>query len=265
MSRNELRRSGRRRRGLRPGGRRRRGPTRGTGRRPSRQRGDACRSARRASRWSGRRRRDQPDNASGCLPHCPILGLVLGFLFIRERLPHLAQSPLPLRVAQAPRQERPLLLAEDPDPGGARFLVGAELVARCSGPRDDDAAKLNTGAEDDEAAKLNGGVGGTLCMTSCCSPSEWPVELDGGPGGSDAADRRVGNESGSESMSSTWLVLPLLAVSYSLRCASSSFRELSSSRKERCITSFTWTLICRSRLARSREMRRLASFRKPRA
>ena len=71
------------------------------------------------------------------------------------------------------------------DPGGARFLVGAELVARCSGPRD--------------AAKLNGGARGTLCMTSCCSPSERPVELDGGPGGSDAADRRAGNESGSES------------------------------------------------------------------
>ena len=63
--------------------------------------------------------------------------------------------------------------------------------------------------------------------------------------------------------------LRLLAGSSSVPWASHSFCDellsLSSSRKERCITSFTWTLICRSRLARSREMRRLASFRKPRA
>ena len=32
-----------------------------------------------------------------------------------------------------------------------------------------------------------------VCTTSCCPSSEWPAELDGGPGGSDAANRDSGS------------------------------------------------------------------------
>ena len=79
-----------------------------------------------------------------------------------------------------------------------------------------------------------------LTVTSC-SATDWPAELDGGPGGSDAVgafardmDRLVGSESGSDTEPSDWV------------CT---------------LTCIWWEIICRSKLARSREMRRLASFR----
>ena len=79
--------------------------------------------------------------------------------------------------------------------------------------------------------------------TTSCSTADRPVELDGGPGGRDAAGatprdvvRRAGSESGSETESSAWVC-----------------------------TLCTWrTAICKSMLARSREMRRLASVRERR-
>ena len=78
-------------------------------------------------------------------------------------------------------------------------------------------------------------------LVTSCSATDQPVELDGGPGGSDAVDaitrcvnRPAGNESG--------------------RDAESSARV--------CTLTFTWwEIICRSKLARSREMRRLARSR----
>ena len=74
--------------------------------------------------------------------------------------------------------------------------------------------------------------------TFSCSTTDWPLELDGGPGGSDVADplrryvdRLDGSESGSDVESSDWVC--------TLICT-------------------WWEIICRSKLARSREMRRLA-------
>ena len=74
-----------------------------------------------------------------------------------------------------------------------------------------------------------------------CSATDWPVELDGGPGGSDAAgalrrciDRLAGSESGSDAESSDWVS--------TLICT-------------------WWEIICRSMLARSRETRKLARSR----
>ena len=76
-----------------------------------------------------------------------------------------------------------------------------------------------------------------------CSATDWPAALDGGPGGSDAVgalardmDRLVGSESGSDTEPSDWV----------------------------CTLCTWWEIICRSKLARSREMRRLASFREMR-
>ena len=67
-----------------------------------------------------------------------------------------------------------------------------------------------------------------------CSATDWPAELDGGPGGSDApADFREGSDAESSAWVSTLI--------------------------------FTWwEIICRSKLARSREMRRLARSRERR-
>ena len=78
-------------------------------------------------------------------------------------------------------------------------------------------------------------------LLTSCSATDCPLQLDGGPGGSDAAgalrkdiDRLTGSESGSEAESSEWVSTLI----------------------------FTWwEIICKSKLARSREMRRLASFR----
>ena len=76
-----------------------------------------------------------------------------------------------------------------------------------------------------------------------CSATDWPAALDGGPGGSDAVgalardmDRLAGSESGSDTEPSDWV----------------------------CTLCTWWEIICRSKLARSREMRRLASFREMR-
>ena len=73
-----------------------------------------------------------------------------------------------------------------------------------------------------------------------CSATDWPAALDGGPGGSDAVgalardmDRFVGSESGSETEPSDWV----------------------------CTLCTWWEIICRSKLARSREMRKLARSR----
>eukprot|EP00964_Phaeocystis_antarctica_P157125 scaffold127174_cov57-Phaeocystis_antarctica.AAC.2 len=66
------------------------------------------------------------------------------------------------------------------------------------------------------AAKGSGAIGttplSTLDRVTSCSATDWPVELDGGPGGSDAAgalrrciDRLAGSESGSDAESSDWV------------------------------------------------------------
>ena len=75
-----------------------------------------------------------------------------------------------------------------------------------------------------------------------CSATDWLAELDGGPGGSDAAvDRLLGSEFAYESGSDAK--------------SSDSFSTLM----------FTWWVtISRSKLARSREMRRLARSRERR-
>ena len=76
-------------------------------------------------------------------------------------------------------------------------------------------------------------------LVTSCSPTDWSAALDGGPGGSDAAvDRLSGSESGSDAESSD-LVGTLI------------FRTW-------------WETISRSKLARSREMRRLARSRENR-
>ena len=71
-----------------------------------------------------------------------------------------------------------------------------------------------------------------------CSATDWLVELDGGPGGSDAAvDRLSGSESGSDAEPSGWV----------------------------CTFICTWwESICRAKLAWPREMRRLARSRERR-
>ena len=94
------------------------------------------------------------------------------------------------------------------------------------------------------ATKGSGAVGGTplsdaLDLVNSCSATDWPAELDGGPGGSDAVgafardmDRLAGSESGSVTEPSDWALI----------CT-------------------WWEIICRSMLARSREMRKLARSR----
>ena len=83
------------------------------------------------------------------------------------------------------------------------------------------------------AAKGSGAIGTTplsavLDLDISCSATDWPAELDGGPGGSDAPeDFREGSDAESAAWVSTLI--------------------------------FTWwEIICRSKLARSREMHRLA-------
>ena len=79
-------------------------------------------------------------------------------------------------------------------------------------------------------------------LVTSCSATDWPVELDGGPGGSDAVvDRLSGIESGSDAESSELLCCTL---AFTLFC--------------------WWETISRSKLARSREMRRLARSRENR-
>ena len=76
-------------------------------------------------------------------------------------------------------------------------------------------------------------------LVTSCSATDWPVELDGGPGGSDAVvDRLSGIESGSDAESSELLCCTLV---FTLFC--------------------WWETISRSKLARSREMRRLTRSR----
>ena len=77
-----------------------------------------------------------------------------------------------------------------------------------------------------------------------CSATDWPAVLDGGPGGSDAVgalardiDHLAGSESGSDTEPSDWVC--------TLICT-------------------WWEIICRSKLARSREMHRLARSREMR-
>ena len=73
-------------------------------------------------------------------------------------------------------------------------------------------------------------------LVTSCSATDWPVELDGGPGGSDATtvDRLPGTESRSDAVNAE-------------------------SSELVCTLIFTWwETISRSKLARSREMRRLS-------
>ena len=92
------------------------------------------------------------------------------------------------------------------------------------------------------AAKGEGAAGATPLsaapdLVTSSSATDWPVELDGGPGGSDAAgalrrckDRLAGSDSGSDAESSRWVC--------TLICT-------------------WWEIICRSKLARSGETRKL--------
>jgi hypothetical protein len=74
-------------------------------------------------------------------------------------------------------------------------------------------------------------------LVTSCSATDWPVELAGGPGGSDAAvDRWAGSESGSDAESSDLVGTLLILRTW-------------------------WETISRSKLARSREMRRLTRSR----
>ena len=100
-----------------------------------------------------------------------------------------------------------------------------------------------------------------LGATTSCSTTDWQSALDGGPGGSvDAgplpllrdAGPRESTELGSEAVSSTW------ACS---RCTRSMPSLPWASRKARCSLCITWTLICKSKLARSRERAKLARSR----
>ena len=82
-----------------------------------------------------------------------------------------------------------------------------------------------------------------LKVTSC-SATDWPAVLDGGPGGSDAVGalaRDMDRLAGSESCS-----------------------DAESSDRVCTVISIRWDIICRSKLARSREMRRLARSREMR-
>ena len=98
------------------------------------------------------------------------------------------------------------------------------------------------------AAKGSGAIGITplstvLDLVNSCSATDWPAELDGGPGGSDAVgafardmDRLAGSESGNNAKPSDWV----------------------------CTLCTWWEIICRSKLVRSREMRKLARSREKR-
>ena len=52
-------------------------------------------------------------------------------------------------------------------------------------------------------------------LVTSCSATDWPVELDGGPGGSDAAGALArltdlgGSESGSDAEPSDWVCTPI--------------------------------------------------------
>ena len=120
--------------------------------------------------------------------------------------------------------------------GSAGRLGGAEKLARRS--------EGNGRGADAQVAGTAQGAG-----TTSCSATDWPVELllDGGPGGSDAVgalarDRRLaGSESGSDTE-------PSVSVCGCL-----------------CTSPFTlWVIICRSMLARSREIWKLARSRETR-
>ena len=100
------------------------------------------------------------------------------------------------------------------------------------------------------AAKGAGATGATPLsaapdLVTSCSAIDWPVELDGGLGGSDAA---VAPERDADHLVGT--------IWQAERSESGSDAESSVSV---CTLFFTWwEIICRSKLARSREMRRLA-------
>ena len=98
---------------------------------------------------------------------------------------------------------------EEAGPGGAGLLGAALLDAPHHGR-----TQLCSGAEGVGAAGIalesGGGVGAG--STISCSTTDWPAELDGGPGGSDAVgalardmDRLAGSESGSDAEPSDWV------------------------------------------------------------
>ena len=123
------------------------------------------------------------------------------------------------------------------DSGGAGRLGGASGA---------DATPLFAALDLHPAQVAGTAQGGGI---TSCSATDWPVELllDGGPGGSDAVgalarDRRLaGSESGSDTE-------PSVSVCGCL-----------------CTSPFTlWVIICRSMLARSREIWKLARSREKR-
>ena len=142
------------------------------------------------------------------------------------------------------------------DSGCAGLLGGAEKLARRSkenvptvGAAAEGAGAIGAAVEGASPLfpaapnRFASQVAGTAqrAGTSSCSTTDWPVELDGGPGGSDVAgalrrcmDRLAGSESGSDAELSDWVT--------TLICT-------------------WWEIICRSKLARSREMRKLARSR----
>ena len=97
-----------------------------------------------------------------------------------------------------------------------------------------------------------------------CSATDWLVELDGGPGGSDAAvDRLSGSESGSDATShaSGGTMLDPLATLDGGPGGSEGSRDFDEADEPAawvCTFCTWWESISRSILARSREMRRLA-------
>ena len=99
----------------------------------------------------------------------------------------------------------------------------------------------------------------TLGTSSSCSTVDWPAELDGGPAGSEGgappllrdAERWEGSEPDD-----------IKLVSFVWACSPRSLPR--ASRKASCNPRFTWTLICRSTFALSREITALARSRERR-
>ena len=125
--------------------------------------------------------------------------------------------------------------------GSAGLLGGAEELTRRS---DENGQTVGVAAEGIGAIGASSLFDAPDLIVISCSATDWPAALDGGPGGSDAAgafrrciDRLAGSESGSDTESSD--------------------------RVSTLICTW-WEIICRSKLARSREMRRLARSREMR-
>ena len=93
---------------------------------------------------------------------------------------------------------------------------------------------LFAAAQNQFACQVLAGAAERAGSSSCSTTDSWSLELDGGPGGSDVAwalrryvDRLEGSEPGNYAESSDWT----------------------------CTLSTWWDIICKSKLARSREMR----------